>query len=809
MNSLEKQKPETELSQEMITFTEGEKHVIPGMAELIRSSAAEGCVLLKNDDVLPLSNDLNVAVFGRCQKNTFFVGYGSGGDVHPPYRVTYADGLKECSEITLNEELFELYRSWCEKNPPVISTLWGQWPMCYQEMPLNDEIVERAAKQSDVAMVIIGRAAGEERENVLSQGSFYLTETEEQMLAMVTEAFKKTIVVMNCGNIIDMSWTKKYHVQAILYAWLGGMEAGNALADVLCGRVNPCGKLSDTIAATYEDYPSAVNFGGPEYNFYAEDIFVGYRYFETFAKDKVLFPFGFGLSYTSFQIKCEGFSVKQSMSAEYPEEAALEVSVTNIGACDGKETVQLYLAAPQGKLKKAAKSLVAFAKTKLLMPGETQKIHLSVPIEDMVSYDDTGKTGYQFAYVLEEGKYEFFLGNSVENAAKAAGFMQKTTAVVQQLEPVCSIQEEFERFTVSETGEVGCSIGRETVPVNSRSLRERILNRLPEEIKVTGNQGYLFSDVIDGKVSMDSFVAQLNDEELEALTRGEGGMNSSLGTEGNTGVFGGVIPSLREKGVPPMVTADGPAGLRVKRYTSLIPCGTTLSCTWNTELVEKLFEKMGEETKLHKIDVILSPGLNIHRNPLCGRNFEYYSEDPYLSGKTAAAAVRGIQSQGVSACPKHFAGNNQEDKRNQTDDRVSERALREIYLKGFEICVKEGKPQNLMTSYNKVNGVWSHYNYDLVTTVLRGEWGYEGNVMTDWWMRLSASPEFPLLKDNAYRVRAQVDVLMPGNIGHKEREYQSDGSLLATLSKEDGMTRGELQRTAKNVLRFVKWRFKD
>ena len=279
-------------------------------------------------------------------------------------------------------------------------------------------------------------------------------------------------------------------------------------------------------------------------------------------------------------------------------------------------------------------------------------------------------------------------------------------------------------------------------------------------------------------------------------------MNSPFGTPGNTGAFGGVIESLRKKGVRPLITADGPAGLRLQRFTSLLPCGTALACTWNTALVEALHRKLGEEMGHYGIDVHLAPGMNLHRNPLCGRNFEYYAEDPLLSGKMAAAAVRGVQSTGHASCPKHFACNNQETRRNTNDSRVSERALRELYLRSFEICVKEAKPLTLMTSYNKVNGVWSHYHYDLVTTVLRGEWGWEGTVITDWWMQRSRSPEFPQLRDNAYRVRAGVDVLMPGDMGHTARSYRPDASLLETLGKPDGITRGELERTARRVLQL-------
>jgi beta-glucosidase len=341
------------------------------------------------------------------------------------------------------------------------------------------------------------------------------------------------------------------------------------------------------------------------------------------------------------------------------------------------------------------------------------------------------------------------------------------------------------------------------VSISPVDLKQRILKNLPQEVPFTGDVGIQLRDVADGLNTLDEFIAQLSDRELCDLSRGEGPMNSSLGTVGNAGAFGGITEALREKGIHPVITADGPSGIRLKKYTSLLPCGTAIACTWDDALTQQVFTAVGEEAAGLGVDVLLAPGMNIHRNPLCGRNFEYYSEDPYLTGKIAAAAVRGLQQGGVSACPKHFACNNQEVNRNKNDSRLSERALREIYLKGFEICVKDGKPRNIMTSYNKINGVWGHYHYDLVTTILRGEWGYDGNVLTDWWMQPSVSPEFPQIRDNAYRVRAGVDVLMPGGASYVKQYYAFDRQLLDSLQKEDGLTRGELQRTAKNVLKFI------
>lgn len=746
----------------------GEDKITKEMTALARQCGAEGCVLLENDGTLPLAKETAVAVFGRCQLDWFYVGYGSGGDVHPPYRVNLMEGLSAAG-VSFDKELASIYENWCNSEEHKADHgWWGHWPMSHPEMPVSEEVVNEAAKRCGTAIVVIGRAAGEDRENTLTKGSYYLTDEERSMLNDVTMAFVHTVVVLNIGGIMDLSWIKEYgdKLSAVLLAWQGGMESGHAVADVLTGKVNPCGKLSDTVAISYEEYPSSENFGGLEFNEYKEDIFVGYRYFETYAKDKVLYPFGYGLSYTEFLVEPE-----QIGPADGGTGYQCTVKVKNIGACAGKEVVMLWCTAPAGCLWKPAKVLIAYGKTGILEAGAEERLTLFFDARCLASYDETGVTGFAHAFVLEAGEYALTC-----NGEDAGSILAEEVICVQQCENVCNA---------------------------SVDVRERILERLPKEIPATKDMGYLLSDVAEGKISLEDFIAQLSDRELEALSRGEGGMNSSLGVVGNAGAFGGVTESLRKKGVPAVITSDGPSGLRLRKFTALLPSGTALACTWNDALVEEMFTHTGKEMKRQGVDVVLSPGMNIHRNPLCGRNFEYFSEDPLLTGKMAAAVVRGVQSEGKSCCPKHFACNNQETRRNTNDSRVSERALREIYLRGFEICVKESHPNTIMTSYNKVNGVWSHYNYDLVTTVLRKEWGFDGVVITDWWMRKSKSPEFPKLKDNAYRVRAQVDVLMPGNMGHMNRNYKSDGTLLATLNKKDGITRAELQRTAGNVLKFI------
>ncbi len=745
---------------------EGERWYAPGFPELIRRAGAEACVLLKNDGALPLRQDEELAVFGRCQLDWFYVGYGSGGDVHPAYRVNLIDGLKNAGQ-TLNAELAWHYARWCGENH-ADPGWWGHWPFSHPEMELSDDMLRKAAKSAKTALIVIGRAAGEDRDNRLEQGSYYLTEAERDMLDKVTAVFTRTVVVLNVGSIMDMAWTEDYgeRLSAILIAWQGGMESGNALADVLCGRTSPSGRLSDTIARYYVDYPGSRDFGGKDYNNYSEGIFVGYRYFERSSPKSVLYPFGFGLSYTSFEALSGDFSYLNGA-------LTVTAQITNTGSMPGREVAQLWCSAPAGALDKPKRVLCAFAKTGELYPGESETVTLRCTERDFASFDAA-----RHAFVLEAGVYRFTLGEHEIGSFRV--FREKT---VESCRPL---------------------------GLESAKLRQVILTELPAAVDPKLAHTGTLCDVAAGRITLDAFLASLSPEELEALTRGEGMMNVPLGAPGNAGGFGGVTEALRQKGVPELITADGPAGLRLQSFTSLMPIGTALACTWDTELVEALHRKLGEEMTRYGIDVHLGPGMNLHRNPLCGRNFEYYSEDPVLTGRIAAAAVRGVQSTGHASCPKHFACNNQETKRNTNDSRVSERALRELYLRGFEICIRESAPLTLMTSYNKVNGVWSHYSYELATAVLRGDWGWDGVVVTDWWMKKSGSPEFPDLRDNAYRVRAGVDVLMPGDMGRTAKRYRADETLLETLGRPDGITRGELERSARRVLRLaLKLRKKD
>lgn len=779
---------------------DGDETSTKEMSALCRKAGAEGIVMLKNtDNVLPLTKDRVVSVFGRVQRDYFYVGYGSGGDIKPPYKVNLIDGLKQNENITLNEELVSDYENWCLQNP-VSDGFWGHWPMSYDEMPVNKAFVKKHSEKSDTAVIVIGRAAGEDRENTLTKGSYYLTDEEENLLNLVCEYFSKVVVLLDCGSIMDMSWTLKYKnkISSILYLWQSGMESGNAAADVLSGKLSPSGKLSDTIALSYDCYPSSNFFGNKKYNEYTEDIYVGYRFFETFAPKQVLYPFGFGLSYTDFDVKINQTRVTGDILTAF-------VTVKNTGdKYSGKEVIELYVNPPQGLLGKPLRSLACFKKTKLLAPGEEEKLKLSFDLKDLASYDDGGVTGNKSAYILEKGNYEIYIGTDVRSAKLVRTISVPALRVVKQLTQAAAPDSRypFERLRtkVLENGSV--TPVTEPVPLMKNSLRNRILNNLPKYIPQTGDMGYKLSDVKSGKITMEEFVSQLSFDELEAISRGDYTMDSPLGAKGNAGAIGGVLPSLREKGIPAVITTDGPSGIRLACCTSLLPNGVSLACSFNDELVKELYKELSKEMADRGSNILLAPGMNIHRNPLCGRNFEYFSEDPLLSGYIAAAIVEGIQENGLSACPKHYACNNQEVNRTHNDSRVSERALREIYLKGFEIMVKKSQPKNIMTSYNKINGVWGHYNYDLVTTILRGEWGYKGNVMTDWWMRSSKSPEFKGVSDQGYRIRAQVDVLMPGG-ARVSKVRKPDGTLKSSHKAENGVTLGEMQLCAMHVLNMA------
>ena len=761
-------------------------------AVLARQATAEGCVLLENEgQALPLREGERVAVFGRMAFHYYKSGLGSGGLVNTRYVVGILDALKDCKEIRLDEKLMGIYEDWIRENPFDEGQGWGRVPWCQKEMEVTDEMLG-CARDNDVSLVIIGRTAGEDQDNNAGPGSYCLTETEEDMIRRVCQVSKRTVVVLNVGNIIDMSWVEKYHPQAVLYAWQGGQEGGNGVADVLTGKVCACGKLTDTIAQSIEDYPSTENFGDPFKNYYKEDIYVGYRYFETFAKDKVLYPFGYGLSYTSFGIKAE--ILKNS-----EEELTVAAEVVNTGAVKGKEVVQVYAKVPQGKLGNPARRLIGFAKTGELKPGEKEEVVIVIPKYDLTSYDDSGVTGHKSCYVLEEGTYEIFVGSDVRSA-ESAGCYEEKFRVVEKLQEACAPVEKFSRMKAVLMPDGSYQVVTEKVPVRTVDPQERRKQNLPETLAYTGDKGYKLVDVLDGKVSMENFVAQISEEDLIAMFRGEG-MCSPKVTPGTAAAFGGVTESMKALGIPVGCCADGPSGIRMDCGTKAfsLPNGTALGCTFNTELVSDLYEMTGKELRLNKIDSLLGPGMNIHRNPLNGRNFEYISEDPLLTGRICAAQVKAMAKSGIGSTIKHFCGNNQEVGRSTSDSVMSERCLREIYLKGFEMAVREGGARSVMTTYGSVNGLWTAGSYDLCTTILRKEWGFEGIVMTDWWAKSNYEGHQAEVQVKAPMVAAQNDIYMVVSDA-KANPEKDDVEEMLHAGK---LTLGELQRNGANILGFL------
>lgn len=787
-----------------------------GFAEFTREVAAEGAVLLKNEkNVLPLQKGEKVSLFGRAQINYYRSGTGSGGSVNVLYTTNILEGLRAKKDIELNESLVSIYEEWIKENPfDNGGGAWAAEPYCQKEMPITDELAKEAAKHSDKAIVILGRTAGEDKDNTPGEGSFLLQQEEVEILETVTKHFDKVIVLLNVSNIIDMSWVEerfKDSIQSIMYVWQGGIEGGNAVADVLVGDVTPSGKLTDTIAYQLEDYPSHENYGDADVNLYREDVYVGYRYFETFAPEKVQYEFGFGLSYTTFETNAKAEVIDQDSDPTIK----LQVAVKNTGSIySGKESVQVYVEAPQGKLGQPAKKLVTFAKTKVLAPGEEQNLEIEFKASDLASYDDSGVTGHKSCMVLEAGEYVIYVGSSVRNCAPVeftTSTGEKTAYVVDELEVVAQLQEALspiKEFTRMKPGKRLASgayeLTYEAVPTRTYSMKERIEENLPPTYPQTGNKGITLRDVAEQKATMEEFIAQLTTAELATIVRGEG-MCSVKVTPGTAAAFGGVGDSLFGYGIPLGCAADGPSGIRMDggHKATQVPIGTLLAATWNTDLIEEMYVYEGKELLRNEVDTLLGPGMNIRRHPLNGRNFEYFSEDPIITAKFATAQVKGILAGGSTGTLKHFACNNQEYRRSFVDAVVSERALREIYLKGFEVAVKEGGANSIMTTYNPLNGYWNASNYDLNTTVLRKEWGFKGIVMTDWWAKMNDPVEGGegVATNTAAMVRSQNDLYMVVANDGAEINTWNDNTV---ESVENGsLTIGELQRCAMNICEFL------
>lgn len=808
-----KYQPVLPMGKDGCRVTAGREHIT-----LSREAAKEGMVLLKNEkQVLPLIKGSRIAMFGKATFD-YVKGGGGSGDVTVSYTRNLYQGFQEKADhVEIFEELASFYRENVKQQYAA-----GREPGMTAEPEVPAELLKKARAFTDTAVISICRFSGEgwdrksiydrkgkkdalaiagqdeksqdesvqdekarSKDELFEDGDFYLTHAEKAMVEMVKNCFDKVIVVMNVGGMVDTDWfAKDDKIQAVLMAWQGGIEGGLAAAELLIGEGNPSGKLTDTFARRLEDYPSTYNFHeSDDYVEYTDDIYVGYRYFETIpgAAEKVNYPFGFGLSYTKF-------SLSMPVVEKRGHHLRVMVDVCNIGEIAGKEVVQVYYSAPQGKLGKPARELVAFRKTRLLQPGETQTVVLRFQINDMASYDDLGKVA-KSAYVLEKGEYRFYVGTSVRDTVEDNYVMVLREDVITeqlsskmvptQLKKRMLADGQYEELPQGEPVDTDASVfpaklSREEADGVTPVVRRRDSYHLwgcPD------NNPKLI-DVAEGRMTLDEFVTKLPDEQLAVL----------LGGQPNTGVantFG--YGNLPEYGVPNIMTADGPAGVRIHPNcgicTTAWPCSTMLACTWNPELVEKVGAAGGMEAKENNIGAWLTPAINIHRSPLCGRNFEYYSEDPFLTGKMAGAMVRGIQSNHVAATVKHFALNNKETNRRDSDSRASERAIREIYLKGFEIIVKEAKPWSIMSSYNIINGYRASENREMLEDILRGEWGFEGMVTTDWWT----------LGEHYKEVKAGNDVKM--GLGFPER-------LLEAVEK-GALSREEMEICAKRILGLI------
>ena len=727
----------------------------PEHIALSRQAAQEGAVLLKNNGgLLPLAPGSRVALFSKGSFD-YVKGGGGSGDVTVAYVKNLYDGLKS-EDVPLFEPLSDFYRDYVEKRYAA-----GDVPGLMAEPELPQALVESAKESADVAIIVLSRFSGEgwDREPVFYQepdypwpdelnmprkakavfpkGDYYLTDEERTMVEQVCAAFDKVVVVLNVGGVVDVSWFwEDDRISSALLAYQGGMEGGAAIAALLTGKANPCGKLPDTFARDLSDYPSTEHFhDSPHYVEYTEDIYVGYRYFETLpgAAGRVCCPFGYGLSYTSFALEtvCAG---------ESDGRVEVSVQVTNTGKRAGREVVQLYYSAPWGLLQKPKRCLAAFQKTKLLEPGESQTVELTFSVSDMTSFDDLGKIALS-AWVLEKGCYPLYMGTSVRDTVELDwAWEQPETVVLAQLsaslapshlEKRLLADGSYEKLPAAPEVDTKANLFQPLTAAQSEAVAPAVSGRGCWMLTQPFAEGVQpLSAVAEGRLTLDEFMTQLSDGDLIHL----------LGGQPNVGVsntFG--LGSLPEYGVPNLTTADGPAGLRIQPEvgvcTTAWPCATLLAASWDPDLTAQVGAAAAAEVKENNISVWLAPAVNIHRSPLCGRNFEYYSEDPLLTGRLAGAMVRGIQSQNIAATVKHFACNNKETNRKYSDSRLSQRALREIYLRAFEIIIREEGPWAIMSSYNVINGRRASESRELLTTILREEWGYTGLVMSDWWTR--------------------------------------------------------------------------
>ncbi len=786
-------------------------------------AACEAMVLLKNDGTLPLKTK-KVALYGPGASMTIKGGTGSG-EVNERHSVTILEGMEDCGfEIVNKDWIYDFEAQYAkalaeykeEKKKRVnILKLGSLMNMLKDDFrsPVGRTVTEEEVQAggTDSCIYVLSRQAGEGGDRMAEKGDMFLTDEEAAAIRFCAENYEKFILVINCGSAMDMSFAEEIPgINAIIYLCQLGTEGGHAFADVISGVVTPSGKLSDTWAQKYADIPFANEYsylnGNLEEEYYKEGIYVGYRYFDSFGMEPA-YPFGYGLSYTDFTICSAGVAAEGSR-------ITVKASVTNVGNIySGKEVVQLYVSAPNGNLHKEYQSLAAFAKTGILAPGAAETVELNFDLKNLASYRESDAS-----YVLEAGKYILRLGNSSRNTMVIGALTLKDEIVVSRHDHICPVQETFEELASE-------GYAFETVMDNLPHIA------IDSDAIHTVTYEYKTPDVCNDE-RVQTFLNTLSAKEMVDIVVGVG-MFASDNRFNLPGSVGNTTSKFWDRGLANVALCDGPAGLRIQKrsalnkhgkikpvdlamsvmeafpqfvknmmtgnpekdtvlyqYTTAFPVANALAQTWNTELMYEIGNAIFREMKEYGCTYWLAPAINIHRNPLCGRNFEYFSEDPRLSGAMAAAITRGIQQEkGFYVTVKHYVCNNQEENRTGVSSNLSERALREIYLRGFELCVREGNAMSIMTSYNKVNGVYSPNSYDLCTKALRNEWGFDGVVMTDWF---STNKGQAL---NALAMKAGNDLIMPGGSYHKK-------ALLKEL--EAGIcTEEDLRRCCANVVKSI------
>ncbi len=793
-------------------------------SELSMTAATQGMVLLENkENALPIAKDGSIALFGGGVYGTVKGGTGSG-DVNQRDVVNVWDGFKNAGYHVTSEAWLNEYKTAYDQASQNVQGLFGQIEIADQE--ITQEQLEASKNDTDTAVYIIARNSGEAADRTAEEGDYYLTETETKNIKMLAENFEHCIVVLNVGGVMDTSFMEEIDgIDALLLMSQAGMRGGDAAVKVLNGEVTPSGKLTDTWAKNYEDYPSSATFGSNDGNVdqedYTEGIYVGYRYFDTFGIEPA-YEFGYGLSYTTFDITVDSIEADQ-------DNVTVTTTVTNTGdTYSGKEVIEIYFSAPDGELEKPYQELIGYAKTRELAPGESQTLAIAYKTTEMSSYSEE-----RAAYIMEAGDYIVRVGNSSRNTEVAGIVRLDDMAITEQLTNQRTADKEITELSSQEAvpytyegeeEEIAAApvielsameiwtIASEsmyedetvTAYVSDTTEQEYLAKNLPYTLENPYHGEYeeevytlsgdfsktTLKDVYDNKITMEEFVSGLTVSEMADIVIGgnklpnaqgqSAGATSAnanqlsdgtmLGAQANAvsgaaGETAGIY--IESKKIPNIVLADGPAGLRLTReeegedgntyyqFCTAWPIGTLLAQTWDIDIVEEVGAAIGEEMREFGITLWLAPGMNIHRNPLCGRNFEYFSEDPYLTGMTAVAEISGVQSNpGVGVTLKHYAGNNQENNRSAVNNTITERTLREIYLKGFEIAVKGAKPMAIMTSYNLNNGVPAADDWDLCMDVARGEWGFDGVIMTDW----GGGQSTPSIS-----MHAGNDLIMPGN----------------------------------------------